>query len=194
VRKHRAWLVKVIRLGYNASMTTISKGAFVRNHLVGMRRRDREQNDAWIASFLDKADYGVLAVCDGGQPFTVARNFVYDSEKHVVYFHGARKGRTFEYAESGALANLNVSVMGEWIIAERAMNFGVKYRGAVLFGKLALVESADEAKRALQQLMDKYFPALKPDKDYVAATDVDLKVTAVIRLDIDAWSGKEKKS
>ena len=163
--------------------------------LTKMRRDDREVTDKdWIIALLNRAGFGVLATCKNEQPFTVARNFAYDPEKHVIYFHGARKGRTFENAEAGSLANLNVSEMGEWILADRAMNFGVEYKGVVVFGRLSVVEDNDEAKRALQLLMDKHFPDLKPDVDYEATTDTDLKVTAVLRMDIDSWSGKEKKS
>ncbi|MCF6278557.1 MAG: pyridoxamine 5'-phosphate oxidase family protein, partial [Anaerolineales bacterium] len=148
----------------------------------------------WIVALLQRADYGVLATCKDGQPFTVARNFAYDAEKHAIYFHGARKGRTFETVAAGTRANLNVSEMGGWILAERAMNFGVKYKGVVVFGRLSLVDDAAEARRGLQLLMDKHFPELRPNVDYEPVSDVDLRVTAVLRLDIDSWSGKEKAS
>jgi nitroimidazol reductase NimA-like FMN-containing flavoprotein (pyridoxamine 5'-phosphate oxidase superfamily) len=164
------------------------------NELTKIRRQDRAiTDDAWIADFLQKANYGVFATCKDGQPFTVARNFAYEAQKHVIYFHGARKGRTFENVGQGAAVNLNVGEMGEWIAAERAMNFGVKYKGVVVFGRLSVVEDIEEAKRGLQLIMDKYFPALRPGVDYEAATDDDLKVTAVFRVDIESWSGKEKK-
>ena len=163
--------------------------------LTEMRRKDREIKDGeWIIAMLNRADYGVLATCHNGQPFTVARNFAYDRERHAIFFHGARKGRTFENVGEGTPANLNVSEMGEWILAERAMNFGVKYKGVVVFGTLHIEDDPDEMKRGLQLLMDKHFPHLKPDVDYEATTDTDLKVTAVLRLDVESWSGKEKKS
>ncbi len=162
--------------------------------LTDMRRKDREiKDDEWIIALLNRADYGVLATCKDGQPFTVARNFAYDRERHAVFFHGAIKGRTYENVGEGTLANLNVSEMGEWILAERAMNFGVKYKGVVVFGTLHIEDDENEKKRGLQLLMDKHFPELKPDVDYEATTDVDLKVTAVLRLDVESWSGKEKK-
>ncbi len=164
------------------------------NELNKIRRQDRAiTDDAWIADFLQKANYGVFATCRNGQPFTVARNFAYDAQRHAIYFHGARKGRTFENVGQGTSVNLNVSEMGEWIVAERAMNFGVKYKGVVVFGRLSVVEDTEEAKRGLQLIMDKYFPALHPGIDYEAITDDDLKVTAVFRVDIESWSGKEKK-
>ncbi len=56
------------------------------------------------------------------------------------------------------------------------------------------MEDPDEAKAALQQLVDKYFPHLQVGRDYIPVRDVDLKVTAVLRLDIEAWSGKQKKA
>lgn len=165
------------------------------NALTKIRRQDRAiTDDAWIVEFLQKADYGVFATCKEGQPFTVARNFAYDPQEHVIYFHGARKGRTFETVGDGVAVNLNVSEMGEWIIADRAMNFGVKYKGVVVFGRLTIVDDMDEARHGLQLIMDKYFPNLHPGRDYEASTEEDLKVTAVFRVDIDAWSGKEKKS
>jgi hypothetical protein len=166
-----------------------------KNELTKIRRKDRAiTDDAWIAAFLQKANYGVFSTCKNGQPFTVARNFVYDPKKHVIYFHGARNGRTFGNVGDGTPVNLNVSEMGEWIVADRAMNFGVSYKGVVVFGNLTIVDDIDEARHGLQLLMDKHFPALRPDVDYEAATEDDLKVTAIFRIDIEAWSGKEKKS
>ena len=165
------------------------------NELTRIRRQDRAiTDDAWIADFLKKAEYGVFATCKDGQPFTVARNFAYDADRHVIYFHGARKGRTFESVGDGIKVNLNVSEIGEWIVADRAKNFGVKYKGVVVFGYLTVVKDNDEAKHGLQLIMNKHFPHLHPGVDYEAATDEDLKVTAVFRVDIEAWSGKEKKS
>ena len=121
------------------------------DELTKIRRQDRAiTDDMWITEFLQYADFGVFATCKDGQPFTVARNFAYDAEKHAIYFHGARKGRTFENVGTGTLANLNVSEMGDWIIAKRAMNFGVKYKGVVVFGSLTIVDDANEAKHGLQ--------------------------------------------
>ena len=164
------------------------------NDLTKIRRQDRAiTDDAWIADFLGKAEYGVFATCKDGQPFTVARNFAYDPQRHAIYFHGARKGRTFENVGEGTQVNLNVSEKGEWIVAERAMNFGVLYKGVVVFGHLTVVDDVEEAKHGLQLIMEKHFPALRPGVDYEAATNDDLKVTAVFRVEIESWSGKEKK-
>ena len=59
---------------------------------------------------------------------------------------------------------------------------------------LQVVEEPDQAKHGLQLLCDKYFPHLKPGVDYETTTDSDLKVTAVLRINIESWSGKESKA
>jgi uncharacterized protein len=61
-----------------------------------------------------------------------------------------------------------------------------------VFGRASLVEDVEQAKHALQMLLDKYAPHLKPGEHYRPTTDEELKRTAVYRIDIDAWSGKRK--
>ena len=160
-----------------------------------IRRRERAVNDeAWIQDLLQRTPFGVMATVVDGRPFTVARNFAYDKEKHAVYMHGARAGRTYTTIQTNEQVCLNVSEMGRLLPAKRALNFSVEYSGVVIFGRASLVEEADEAKHGLQLILDKHFPHLRPDQDYEPVSDVDLKITAVIRIDIDSWSGKQKKA
>ena len=160
-----------------------------------IRRKERAVNDeAWIQDLLQRAPFGVMATVVEGRPFTVARNFAYDKEKHAIYMHGARKGRTYTTIQTSEQVCLNVSEMGRLLPAKRALNFGVEYSGVVIFGRASLVTDSDEAKQGLQLILDKHFPHLRPDQDYEPVSDVDLKITAVIRIDIDSWSGKQKKA
>jgi len=161
-----------------------------------IRRKERAVTDeAWIQDLLHRAPFGVMATVVDGRPFTVARNFAYDKEKHAIYMHGAQKGRTYTTIQTNnEHVCLNVSEMGRLLPAKRAMNFSVEYSGVVIFGRASLVEEADEAKRGLQLIVDKHFPHLRPDQDYEPVSDVDLKITAVIRIDIGSWSGKQKKA
>lgn len=162
--------------------------------LTDIRRRDRAiHDDDWIIALLARAEYGVLATCAGSQPFSVARNFVYDQERHCIYLHGARKGRTYEMVHPGRQASFNVSEMGRLLPADEAGEMSVEYGGVVVFGRVHLVEDSEEAKAALQTLVEKYFPHLQAGRDYSPVRDVDLKITAVLRLDVKAWSGKQKK-
>jgi nitroimidazol reductase NimA-like FMN-containing flavoprotein (pyridoxamine 5'-phosphate oxidase superfamily) len=84
--------------------------------------------------------------------------------------------------------------MGRLLPADKAMGFGVEYAGVVAFGRAAIVTDVAEAKRGLQLLLNKYFPHLRPGEDYTRATDDELKVTAVYRIEIESWSGKEARA
>jgi len=157
------------------------------------RRQDRAKDDAWIRAFLHRAPFGSMAtVCDG-QPFIVARKFTYDEATHAIYLHGAAKGRTYDNVQADGRVCFSASEMGRLLPAKRAMDFSVEYSGVVVFGRAAIVADAVEAKHGLQLILDKYFPHLRPGEDYEPATDSDLKVTAVFRIDIESWSGKEKR-
>lgn len=160
-----------------------------------MRRKDRAVTDEeWIVGLLDRTSFLVMAMVFEGRPFTVARNFVYDQEKHAIYLHGARKGRTFDIIQANDRVCLNVSEMGRLLPAPRAMNFSVEFSGVVMFGRASLVTDSAEAKHALHLLVDKDFSHLTRDQDYESVSDTDLKITAVFRIDIESWSGKRKQA
>ena len=159
--------------------------------LAEVRRKDRVKDDAWIRAFLKRAHFGCLAMVHEGQPFIVTRNFAYDERRRAIYLHGAVKGRTHENVQADGRSCFGVSEMGRLLPAERAMNFGVEYAGVVVFGRTTIVTDSAEAKRALQLLLDKYFPHLRAGEDYAPVTDEDLKITAVYRIEIESWSGKE---
>jgi nitroimidazol reductase NimA-like FMN-containing flavoprotein (pyridoxamine 5'-phosphate oxidase superfamily) len=159
-----------------------------------IRRQDRAQDDTWIKAYLHRATYGSLATVFEGQPFIVARNFVYDEAAHAIYLHGATKGRTYLNVKSHGRVCFSASEMGRLLTAKKAINFGVEYSGVVVFGRAVIVTDPAEARHGLRLLMDKYFPHLKSGQDYEPITESDLKITAVIRVDIESWSGKQKSA
>jgi nitroimidazol reductase NimA-like FMN-containing flavoprotein (pyridoxamine 5'-phosphate oxidase superfamily) len=83
--------------------------------------------------------------------------------------------------------------MGRLLPADVALEFSVEYRGVVVFGTASVIVDETEASRALQLLLDKYFPHLKPDQDYRPIIPEELRRTSVYRIDIERWSGKQKK-
>jgi nitroimidazol reductase NimA-like FMN-containing flavoprotein (pyridoxamine 5'-phosphate oxidase superfamily) len=159
-----------------------------------IRRKERGKDTAWIKAFLARAEFGTMATVQGDQPFLVTRNFVYDEAAHAIYMHGAKKGRTYNNARESPRVCFSASKAGRLLPGKSATDFGTEFGGVVVFGRLHLVEDFDEARHGLQTLCDKYFPHLTPDVDYETVTDSDLKATAVLRIDIESWSGKEEKA
>ena len=159
-----------------------------------VRRADREISDeGWIRVFLHRAPLAALAmVSAAGQPFINSNLFVYDEAHHCIYMHTAREGRTKATVLQNARVCLSVSEMGRLLPATEALEFSVEYAGVVIFGTAEVVSEEQEAARALQLLLDKYFPHVQAERDYRPATPAEVRRTAVYRIAIEAWSGKRK--
>ena len=165
--------------------------SFSPNELTAMRRTDRAiSDDAEIADLLRRADICRIATSADDQPFISANTFWYDGER--IFFHTATEGRTLSNVERNPRVCLEVDWVGRWLPAKTALEFSVEYTGVVVFGRARLLDDDAEKERALQGLLDKYFPELKSGVDYRAITPKELEITAVFAVDIEAWSGKRK--
>lgn len=161
-----------------------------------IRRRDRDKDDGWAAAFMKRAPYGFLAtVGDRGQPFLNSNLFVFDDSEgdRRIYLHTHRTGRTRTNLEAAEKVAFSAVAMGRLLPAPEALEFSVEYAGVVAFGTGRVVEDREEARAALQMLLDKYAPHLRPGEHYRPTTDDELKRTAVYRIDIETWSGKQKE-
>lgn len=159
-----------------------------------VRRSDRAIEDqGWIKDFLHHAAVITLATSYDGQPFINSNLFVYDEAAHAIYIHTAHVGRTRSNIEANPRVCLSVMEMGRMLPANEALEFSVEYSGVIVFGAASVVMDAAEAKHALQLLLDKYAPHLKPDVDYRPPVDEELKRTGVYKVAIEEWSGKRKK-
>jgi nitroimidazol reductase NimA-like FMN-containing flavoprotein (pyridoxamine 5'-phosphate oxidase superfamily) len=163
--------------------------------LVDVRRKDRQVDDeAFIRALLHRAPMGVLATARDGQPFVNSYLFVYDEPAHVIYMHTAATGRTHDNVEREQHVCFTVSEMGRLLPAERAFSMSVEYNAVVVFGRARIVDDEASKRHALDLLVRKYFPHLAPGDDYALPDDGELKLTAAYRIEIDAWSGKQKKA
>jgi uncharacterized protein len=158
-----------------------------------VRRSDRAvEDETWIKAMLHHAPVGALATIFEGQPFINTNLFVYDEAAHVIYTHTARLGRTRSNVEAQDRACFSISEMGRLLPAPEALEFSVEYSGVAVFGRVEIVEDSVEATRALQLILDKYAPHLKPGEHYRPPVEEEIKRTAVYRLQIESWSGKRK--
>ncbi len=159
-----------------------------------VRRRDRAvEDDAWIRAMLHRAPLGTLATIHDGQPFINSNLFVYDEDEHCLYMHTARVGRTQANVEREQAVCFSVSEMGRLLPAEEALHFSVEYAGVTVFGTATILRDDAEAAYALQKMLDKYAPHLRPGRDYRPVTNEELRRTTVFRIAIEAWSGKKKQ-
>lgn len=158
-----------------------------------VRRRDRAVTDeTWIRNLLHRAPMGVLATVSDGQPFINTNLFVFDEPSHVIYMHTARYGRTQSNVEQRGSICFSVSEMGRLLPSNIALEFSVEYAGVTIFGDATIVEDPQEAHHGLQLLLDKYFSHLRPGEDYRPPIPEEIERTAVYRITIKQWSGKQK--
>jgi uncharacterized protein len=160
-----------------------------------VRRADREIDDVgWIRDFLHRAPMAALAMASAaGQPFINSNLFAYDEANNCIYMHTARVGRTKANVLQNDRVCLSIGEMGRLLPAAEALEFSVEYAGVVVFGKANVVNEEQEAARALQLLLDKYFSHLHSGSDYRPATAAELRRTTVYRITIESWSGKRKQ-
>ncbi|HSM35707.1 MAG TPA: pyridoxamine 5'-phosphate oxidase family protein [Longimicrobiales bacterium] len=158
-----------------------------------VRRRDRAVTDeAWIEDLLESAAVGVLAAAASGQPEVNANLFVYDRPSRCIFLHTARVGLTRAIVEAHPRVAFTVFRLGRLLPAATALEFSAEFDSVVAVGTCSVVEDREEAKNALEALLAKYAPHLLMGEDYREPVPAELKRTTVLRVRIDAWSGKRK--
>jgi hypothetical protein len=160
------------------------------------RRRDRGKDEAWICAFLDRAVWGTLAVpaSEGAAPHVNTNLFVRIGDALYLHTgaHGALVDAVRAGGDGGIPATFTTGVFGRLLPAPEALEFSIEYAAVVVQGRLSWLEDAAEATDVLHRLLERYAPQLERGRDYGAVTPEEFKRTAVFRLDVERWSGKEK--
>jgi Predicted flavin-nucleotide-binding protein len=148
-----------------------------------MRRKDREVTDrAEIDAIIRQATVMHLAVADEGQPFVVPVFFGYDGR--AVYFHSAKKGSKIEILKRNSRVCFEMTVDHGIIESDVACDFEARHRTVVGFGSAVFVEDEAEKIAALNMIVARF-----TDKEFTFPA-ANLKTTAVVRIDIEALTGK----
>ena len=144
-----------------------------------------------LKQLLARGGFGVLSTVHQDQPFATPVNYLYVEADHALYFHGARVGRTRANLALNPRVCFNVSEMGDLFPGERISDFGVEYQSVTVFGTAEPLEDEEKIMSVLLGLMQKYFPEHIPGEDYPFPEPDELKRTAVYRISIEEWSGKQ---
>ncbi|OMJ17381.1 hypothetical protein AYI69_g7450 [Smittium culicis] len=116
----------------------------------------------------------------------------------TIYLHGYISGRLLK-ALSGPHGDGNVpapkacvtvSIIDGLVVALSSMHNSNNYRSACCFGKARLVEDHDEKIAALTEIVDKQFLGGKKWANSREVSDIELKTTRVIAIDIETASAK----
>lgn len=155
-----------------------------------MRRNDREIKDkALIEQFIAKEQIIRIAFYDNGDLYIVPLNygFIYENDKYVFYFHGAKAGRKFELSKSSPMVGFEIDGEYELLQADVACDYSAKFQSVIGTGRLSIIEDYEEKIKELNALMNHI--SGKSEWDY--SKDM-VDAVAVFRLEVDKLSCKAK--
>jgi uncharacterized protein len=148
-----------------------------------IRRRERALSKDEARDILARAEYGVLAtIGNNGWPYAVPLNHVLAGD--TIYIHCALEGHKLDNLANEARVSY-CAVASTRVIPEKLSTL---YECAVVFGRAALVTSAEEKSKALKLLTDR-FCADFPEQVEEALEKWGPK-TAIIRIEIERITGK----
>lgn len=141
-----------------------------------------------VARLLEKAAVGRLGTVNAyGYPMIKPLNFVFARDK--VYFHGAYEGEKIEDIQRDSRVCFEVDIDLGYVKAENhACEAGFLYQSVVITGHASIVEERKEKLFALEELMKKY----QPEGNYKEFPEDTLARTAVVRIDVNNMTGKER--
>jgi hypothetical protein len=171
------------------TLTPPSADAFAvtpRNRVKRMHERGSYDRHA-VFAILDAALLCHVAyVLEGGQPFCTPTLFWREGE--TLYWHGSSASRMLKHLKVGTQACLTVSHLDGLVLARSGFHHSVNYRSAMCFGTARFVEDEAEKRRALEHLVDRFYPGrtatLRPIQPQ------EFKATTVIKMEIEDASAK----
>jgi len=150
------------------------------------RHPERAAYDAdAVHAVLDAAPLGHLGFVVDGQPYVIP--MLYGRLGDDVYLHGSVASRLQRRLATGVDVCLTVTLVDGLVLARSAFHHSMNYRSAVVFGTAVRVDG-DEAVRGLKAISDH----LRPGRwdEVRPPSDVELRQTSVLRLDVEEASAK----
>ncbi len=149
-----------------------------------MRRNRQQLSREECERILGRCTSGVLALTgDGGYPYAVPLSYVYADG--TIIFHSAVQGHKVDAIRRDNRCSFCVIEQDEIRPAE----FTTYFRSVIVFGRIQILEAADEKVQALRLLGRRYSP--NDEAGLQHEIDKSLDHVMLIRLDIEHISGKE---
>ena len=149
-----------------------------------MRRNRQQLSREECERILNRCTSGVLALAgDSGYPYAVPLSYVYADG--AIIFHSAVEGHKVDAIKRDNRCSFCVIEQDEIKPAE----FTTYFRSVIAFGRIHILETADEKVQALRLLGRRYSPGDEPGLQH--EIDKSLDHVLLLRLDIDHLSGKQ---
>lgn len=150
-----------------------------------MRRKNQELSREEADQILRQGTSGVLAVLgDGGYPYAVPISYVYAEGK--LYFHCAKAGHKLDALRREPKASF--CVIGQDQVAPE--EYTTYYRSVIAFGRVRELEEAEEMRRAIDLLAQKYAPQ-DSEENRQKAIDREWEPLCMLEMTLEYVTGKE---
>jgi nitroimidazol reductase NimA-like FMN-containing flavoprotein (pyridoxamine 5'-phosphate oxidase superfamily) len=149
-----------------------------------LRRKNQALDRQECLNILARRENGVLALLgDGDYPYAVPLNHVLLEDK--IYFHCAMEGHKIDAVARGDKASYCV-IDADAVDAAHA---STRYRSVIAFGRVRLLQDADQKRDVLIALGDRFCPG----REGMILSEIHdtLHRTAILELTIEHISGKE---
>jgi nitroimidazol reductase NimA-like FMN-containing flavoprotein (pyridoxamine 5'-phosphate oxidase superfamily) len=152
-----------------------------------MRRREKEIRDREVLDELLRSApvcRVALAPCKApGYPYVVPLHFVHAEGR--IYIHSAHAGKKISMLAENPRVCVEIDEFIELKSAEKACDYGSRFRSLVAFGTARIIEETEDKRRALQLLMEKYSGR---SFDF---SEREIERVAIIEIRIEELSGKQ---
>ena len=149
-----------------------------------MRRKDKEITDrVEIESIISRSMVCRLASADENRPYIVPLCFGY--KDNSLYFHSVGQGKKLDMLTKNNKVCFEFDIDYEPIKADKACDWGMKYKSVIGFGKASFVEDFESKCRALDIIMQQY------SGESFAYPENKVKNTVIIKVEIEHMTGKQ---
>lgn len=152
-----------------------------------LRRPDRGSHDRTaVNTILDEALVCHVGFNMDGQPFVLPTTHARVGER--LYIHGSVGGRMLRTMRQGIPVCVTVTLLDGLVLARSAFHHSMNYRSVVILGTARNVIEEEEKRLAFSALVEQVVPGRSADVR--AASDLELKATAVLCVPIEEASAK----
>jgi nitroimidazol reductase NimA-like FMN-containing flavoprotein (pyridoxamine 5'-phosphate oxidase superfamily) len=157
-----------------------------RENEVRQLREKANYDRATVHAILDAGLVAHIGLAQDGAPVVVP--MIYGRTAETLFLHGARKARVIRLLEKTDRACVNVTLLDGIVLARSAFNSSMNYRSVTVFGTPRLVEDPDAKIEALRVISEQTMPGRWDELR--EPHEREIKMTGVIRLDIESASAK----
>ena len=142
-------------------------------------------DDDTIHAILDAGLIGHVGFVAAGRPIVIP--MLYGRDGDSLYLHGSVASRLLRDLAGGVDVCLTVTLVDGLVLARSAFHHSMNYRSVVAFGRARKVEG-DEREHGLRVISEHLAPGRWDEVR--GPNDQELKLTSVLRLDVEEASAK----